>query len=357
MNLRNNMEKETGTGYKLEKCVWEITTACNLNCSHCGSSCGYRREDELTLPEMENLCGQIAEMRSVEVGVTGGEPFLKKEWKELLKILHEYRLPYGIVCNGTLIDKKTAGYLYKCSPRMVAVSIDGTEELHNRIRRTECFDKALRGLRLLRDEGLPVGVITTVSRLNIDCLEELYEFLETQRTADVWRLQLCFPMGNGKDIKDNMLDGKQIKRLIDFAYGKSSRGGMAINLADNIGYYTWNETLLSQRFDKNGVPSVWRGCNAGVRSVGILSNGDVTACMAIRDGSFIEGNIRTRSLRDIWEDTDAFSWRRGLTRLQLKGYCRECRYAEMCLGGCTNMRLLTEGSIYSENKYCAWHGR
>lgn len=337
--------------YRLEKCVWEITTACNLNCLHCGSGCGKGREEELTLYEMEKLCAQFAEMKVHSVGITGGEPFLKKEWREVVKILHEYRQEYGIICNGTMIDGETARYLYQNKPQMTAVSIDGNREVHNRIRRKDCFDQCMQGLRILKEEGLTIGVITSISQWNFECLEEMYELLEGQ-ALDVWKLQLCFPMGNMEQAKEEMLNRRQVKELIDFAYRKSRQGRMAIDLADNIGYYTWEEIMISRRFHEEGRPSVWKGCNAGVRSVGILSNGDVVGCTAIRDRRFVEGNLRKRGLREIWEDERAFAWRRGMTAEMLKGYCKKCRYGKECLGGCSNMRLLTEGSVYGENRWC-----
>lgn len=340
--------------YRLEKCVWEITTACNLNCSHCGSGCGSIREEELTLTEMESLCGQLAEMKVGSVGITGGEPFLKKEWKEVVKILHEYHLGYGFICNGTMIDREKARYLYRHGPQMVAVSVDGNREVHNRIRRNDCFDQCMHGLRILKEEGLTTGGITSINQWNRGCLEELYELLEGPQAVDVWKLQLCFPMGNMEQEKEGLLTRRQVRELIDFAYEKSRRGRMAIDLADNIGYYTWEELLISRRLHEEGRPLAWRGCNAGVRSVGILSNGDVVGCTAIRDRRFIEGNLRERSLKEIWEDEDTFDWRRRMTPEKLSGYCGECRYAALCLGGCSNMRLLTEGSVYGENRWCVW---
>lgn len=60
-------------------------------------------------------------------------------------------------------------------------------------------------------------------------------------------------------------------------------------------------------------------------------------------------------LRDIWEDENAFSWRRNFTKDKLTGSCRICTYGSKCLGGCPNTRLTMNGDIYSENQYCAYH--
>ncbi len=338
-------------GYRIEKCVWEITKACNFNCLHCGSSCGEAGRDELGTEEMLEVCRQLAEMKTGSIGITGGEPFLRKDWKLLLRFLGELKLSYGIVSNGMLIEEETAEHLKSSCVKMVAVSLDGTREIHNRIRRADCFDRAAAALGLLRSYGIPTGVVTTLNRDNFTILHEMLEFL-TEQEVEAWQLQLCFPMGNMKGNHDCLLRADEIKRIIDFAYECNQKDGVAIALADNIGYFTISEVHARKRFSAGEGFPVWQGCNAGVRAVGILSNGDVTACTSIRSPEFVEGNLRERSLKSIWEDPNAFAWRRELKAEQLKGYCGTCRYRDMCLGGCTNMRLLTEGSIYSENKYC-----
>ena len=99
----------------------------------------------------------------------------------------------------------------------------------------------------------------------------------------------------------------------------------------------------------------WDGCNAGTRGFGILQNGDILGCTSIRSKEFIEGNIKERPLREIWEDENNFLWRRQMTKDKLSGACKNCVYGSKCLGGCPNTRLTMNGDIYSENQYCAYH--
>lgn len=71
----------------------------------------------------------------------------------------------------------------------------------------------------------------------------------------------------------------------------------------------------------------WAGCNAGTRGFGILHNGDVLGCTSIRDRSFIEGNIRDKSIVDIWNGSDAFKWSRSMKRQILEESARPVRTA------------------------------
>ncbi len=65
--------------------------------------------------------------------------------------------------------------------------------------------------------------------------------------------------------------------------------------------------------------------------------------------------IREKSLKSIWESPDSFKWNRNFDSSKLKGFCRECRYTERCLGGCSNSRYCINGSFESENRYCAYN--
>ena len=142
--------------------------------------------------------------------------------------------------------------------------------------------------------------------------------------------------------------------IIEFAYEASLEGPIDIQLADCIGYFN-NKELKVRNHNKEDGTYQWDGCGAGKHSLGILHNGNILGCTSVRDASFIEGNIREISLKQIWEDPDKFSWNRNLTKEQLSGLCRKCAFGRRCLGGCANTRLTLGGSIHSENKYCSYH--
>jgi MoaA/NifB/PqqE/SkfB family radical SAM enzyme len=64
--------------------VWEITLACDLACQHCGSRAGRRRRDELNTSEALDLVEQIAELGARDVGLIGGEAYLRKDWLQII---------------------------------------------------------------------------------------------------------------------------------------------------------------------------------------------------------------------------------------------------------------------------------
>ena len=91
---------------------------------------------------------------------------------------------------------------------------------------------------------------------------------------------------------------------------------------------------------------MFRGCRAGLTSIGIDSVGNVRGCESMYDATFIEGNLRDRLLKDIWNDENAFAYNRKFQPSMLKGKCRDCRYGSICAGGCRSYIHFTNGSLY-----------
>lgn len=340
--------------YQPITCVWEVTMGCNMHCGHCGSSCTESLPDELTTKEALNLCCQIAELGLKWITLSGGEPLTRKDIPLLVKRLSSLGVAVNIITNGWLLERETAKKLKDSGISTVAISIDGTPKIHDKIRREGAFDHARLAFLTMRELGIYTGAVTTITKQNIGVLKDLKELLIGMGVQS-WQVQLGLPMGNLKERPDWILEPKQIKDVIDFCYDTAKEGRIAIYPADCIGYYTKKELEIKRLSYQSGMVAPWDGCNAGIRGFGILQNGDILGCTSIRSRDYIEGNIRERPLREIWEDESKFLWRREMTKEKLSGSCKTCIYGSKCLGGCPNTRLTMNGSIYSENQYCSYH--
>ncbi|MBP1613808.1 MAG: Radical domain protein [Bacteroidetes bacterium] len=344
--------ENTKRKYQPVTAVWEVTMGCNMNCIHCGSSCNKPYADELTTSEALSLIKEMAQLGVKWVTLSGGEPLTREDLPQLIKCLRENSLGANVITNGWLLAEK-AHLLKEAGVCVVAVSIDGTKEIHDTIRRQGSFERDMEGIRLLRQLGIEVGAITTITKKNLANLKELREKL-IEAGVDSWQVQIGLPMGNLLKHKENVMTPEHVDEIIDFCYETALDGRIRMYPADCIGYYTVKEQEVKRRSYK-AENALWEGCNAGVRGFGVLQNGDIIGCTSVRDKEFIEGNIRERSLNDIWNDENAFRWRRELKKEMLSGECQKCIYGSKCLGGCANTRLTMEGSIYGENKYCSYN--
>lgn len=340
--------------YQPVTCVWEVTMGCNMRCGHCGSSCAQALPDELNTEEALELCDQLVDIELKWVTLSGGEPLTRADVFQLVEYLSSRGVAVNMITNGWFLDKETAHKLKKSGIATVAISIDGTEQIHDKVRTEGAFAHAREAFTNLKQEGVSTGAVTTITKLNLPILDELKEELIAMG-VDSWQLQLGLPMGNLKEQTDWVIEPGSVTDIIRFSYQTAKEGRIKIFPADCIGYYTWQELEVKRISYGTNQVSIWDGCNAGIRGFGILHNGDILGCTSIRSKEFIEGNIKEKSLVDIWEDENAFAWRRNMNRQQLSGNCSVCHYADKCLGGCPNTRLTMKGDIHQDNPYCAYY--
>ena len=332
--------------------VWEITMGCNMRCGHCGSSCEGKLPDELTTDEALSLIDQIADLKLHWITLSGGEPLMREDLPQLVRKFVSRGVVVNIITNGWFIDEKIACELKASGVSTVAISIDGTEEIHDNIRMKGSFKRIKEAINHLKHADVNVGAVTTISNQNIDVLSELRRQL-IDMGVNLWQVQIGMPMGNFKDRPEWVCGPEKIDEIIDFCYDTWLDGEIVIRPADCVGYYSEKEMQIRQRVEAGG--SIWNGCNAGLRNFGILQNGDILGCTSIRDKSFIEGNIREKPLIDIWNNPDGFAWRRKAKKEELAGDCALCLYGSRCLGGCPNVRLTMNDDMNSENLYCSYN--
>ncbi len=338
--------------YSLINAVWEITYMCNMRCKHCGSGCGEKYPDELSTAEALGVSRQLGELGLKQITLSGGEPFMRPDLTAIVKSLVEQGIHVSFISNGWYIDASILDSLNRIGRVQIAVSLDGLETTHDYLRKKDSFDRVLNALKLMKEKGISSTVVTTVNRKNIPELPELKKHLYDCGVR-CWQFQLATPMGNLLDHPELIPAPEDCERIIDFAFETAVEKKIIVDIGDNIGYFHSKITSIRKMTMKGqaGRCAGWMGCSAGKRGLGIRANGDIVGCLSIRDDRFIEGNIRETALAGIWNDPDSFSWNRSLSKEKLEGFCGECQYGSMCLGGCSLSKTMFCGSL-SENTYC-----
>ncbi|MFH0832589.1 MAG: radical SAM protein [Candidatus Aenigmatarchaeota archaeon] len=331
-------------------CVWEITRACNMRCIHCGSSAGplTKRPDELNTQEALDVINQLKEIGTIKVTLSGGEPFLRADWETLAKEVVRLNMFVSFISNGFLLNEDIAGRIKRLNEntnlvRVVCLSIDGDEKTHDYIRQTKgSFDKVTQAMETLRDSGLNTSVITQVNKLNLKLLPKIRDNIFKYNNIVTWQVQVATPFGRLAEDPTLLLNPGDYLELVNFIAEQKSIFGSRIRIAHTTGSYTESEPMLIG----------WDGCWAGLKAVGITSNGGVTGCLSLQEPRFIEGNVRTRRLAEIWYDPNFASYNRNFREELLEGYCKECDHRIKCRGGCKNTAYSFSGSLHN-NFYCA----
>ncbi|MDZ7860637.1 MAG: radical SAM protein [Candidatus Krumholzibacteriota bacterium] len=325
------------------RCSWELTLGCNLSCSHCGSSAGQKLSDELNTEEAFSVADQLSEMGCQNVTLLGGEPFLRDDWDKIASRLVSNGIETTLISNGVLVDDSVVHRLRDAGVRSLGLSVDGLENTHNRLRgRNDAFEKVLRASELAVKAGISVCAVTVVLPENFHELNDLARILES-RGAKYWQLQLPIPCGRYK--LKSWLKPETAKKLVDFIAEVQDNSNLLTYAGCNVGYLGDKEEVI--RTARNEGLGFWTGCYAGVLMVGIRSNGDVTGCLTMPD-ELTAGNLRDKSLKEIWEDNDSFSYNRTFDRKFLAGDCAACEQSDICRGGCRTMSYYLTGGLYGD---------
>jgi len=335
--------------YKLFSCLWELTLRCNMRCMHCGSVAGTPRDRELSLDESFRVADELVAMGCGELTFIGGEVFLYPGWERIGRYLSDRGLLVNIMSNGYRFNQRTIEQITHARLTNVGISVDGLRANHTAIRgRNDAFTEVLAAFGLLNAAGVSIGVVTSLMEMNYPDLEDLYALL-LEHNVKLWQLQLVNAMGNMADKRDMLIRRERIPLITDFIREKNKERRMLVVASDNIGYYDDNESRI--RGNRSPI-CCWEGCQAGISSLYIDSVGDVKGCGAMYARDFIEGNVRARSLTDIWTDAHAFSYNRGFRTDWLDGDCRGCDVGDVCKGGCRASNFFFGRSLY-KNSLCS----
>jgi molybdenum cofactor biosynthesis enzyme MoaA len=152
---------------------------CNLCCEHCYSSSGPEVRAELDPAMVCGLVSDAARMGYQVVSFSGGEPFLYSGLREVLRHAKSLDLRTTVTTNGYFLQPRRLESL-RDFVDVLAVSLDGPPELHNRLRGSpQAFDRLCGGLQSLRSSGLNFGFIHTLTQQTWEHLLWIAEFAAT----------------------------------------------------------------------------------------------------------------------------------------------------------------------------------
>jgi radical SAM protein with 4Fe4S-binding SPASM domain len=313
--------------------VWEITLACNLNCQHCGSRAGKVRPRELSVSECFDIIGQLKRLGTRDIGIIGGEAFLKKGWLDIIEKITQEGMDCAIQTGAYNFDEEKIILAKKAGIKNIGVSIDGLEDAHDSIRgKKGSFRHAVTCLQNLKKHNIPASVNTVITNRNKEQLEELMEIL-ISCGAKNWQLQFAVAMGNAVNNDDLLVQPYNIKGIIDKVAGfyiRALANNLLIQPGNNFGYFGPHEYMW-----RAGNFGHFEGCSAGHTAIGLEADGTIKGCPSLPTKDYAGGNVRDLSIKQIWENSEKMSFTRHRNESELWGFCKTCYYASTCMAGCT----------------------
>lgn len=317
---------------KASMVIWQATKRCNLLCQHCGTDAGKSLEKELSGAEFLSQMEAFKAIGVKTIGITGGEPLMRKDLFNIIARLKENGFAVGLVTNGWAYDDSVFDQIQKLKLDSVNVSIDGLCDQHDLLRsRRGSFEHAMRFLSKVAKMTLPnVTVLTCVHHGNFNQLDELCETI-FEAGVDSWVLRPVIAKGRAKNLNQLILKVNEYPLLINKAKQILEKG-FDVMIAHDLGYLGKLDSVLrpAPYFPSFG----WSFFH-------LLSNGDVKA--TDDEAVPVEGNIRIEALQDIWyEKFHSFRSR------EPKQQCLQCKYYGRCIGEVLPQGVLASSCLISE---------
>jgi radical SAM protein with 4Fe4S-binding SPASM domain len=343
--------------------VWNVTSNCNLNCSHCFADANFNNDskDDLSTTDAKKVIRILALNDVVTLNFCGGEPLMRKDIFELIRYAHERKISTSISTNATLLTQEVCEQLYDSGIRSITISLDGISSTsHDRLRNIKgAFDRTVKGIKIASKFGKfdEIIIATTLTDFNYKEIPELYDYAR-ELGATRYYVGRLLPSGRGKsyiehdlnpEIKKDTLK-KLAEKLIQSIHDKNEimvitrampyfsricyelSNGAIYPLCELITGY---ETQITEAFDTNianfihKISSVFSGCAAGLFYIGLDSKGNVQPCAT---SSHVKlGNILKQGLHNIWINDPTLNQIRE--RRKKKGKCAQCFGKDFC-GGC-----------------------
>ena len=191
-----------------------ITHRCPLSCWHC--SLVGRSERELSLEQLKNLARQLDQIGTCGFGLTGGEPFLRKDLVEIISSFPRLA-PVFIYSSGAGLKEETARELARFKNLAVVLSLDHSQpEVHNQLRGNErAWDWVFTAKEILQAQKIPVHFSTVVTRERLLSgeFEEFCYLIKEKWGVNYLQVFLPRPVGKLTAYPDQLLSSSDLNRF------------------------------------------------------------------------------------------------------------------------------------------------
>jgi radical SAM protein with 4Fe4S-binding SPASM domain len=287
--------------------LFNITDKCNLECKHC--YLGKSGSTEIGIDLIEKAVSNFARMGGMKLMISGGEPLLHSKFWELMEVLKSCELRIVILSNGTLVNdsaaRKLSGYVDE-----VQISIDGIRS-HDIIRGRNTYDKAIAGVRALKNHNIPVSIATMVHRCNTGEFDEMQRLFSELKVFS-WSVDVPCTKGNLLDNQDLTIALKDAALFLKYGYGGGTH--------ESTGNFT-----------------------CGSHMCAVAPDGSVSKCGFFEDEPAGDVNNLNTAWANLCKD---YLWR--LDELE----CRDCKVIQDCRGGCRFRARQYQGRLGPDPLFC-----
>lgn len=343
---------------------WEMTKACALACRHCRAVAQPRRNpQELTTEEGLRLIGDIADLGTPLLVLTGGDPLMRPDLLDFIKCGNGRGMRVSLAPSATrLVTRETLEKAREAGLARASISLDGsTAEIHDAFRRTPgSFERTIRAIEAVVEAGVSLQINTTVSRFNLADLQNMVGRV-IRFKAVLWDVFFLVPTGRGQ--QGDMITPQQHEETFNWLYDLTGRVPFDVKTTAAEHYRRVAiQRRKAEEQSKSGGPAMATPGFQYRDSIGRSSKGvnDGNGCCFISHIGdvypsgflpLVAGNVRQQSLKDIYRQSQLFLELRDPARL--KGKCGRCEYKRIC-GGSRARAYGVAGDYLAEEPNCIY---
>lgn len=323
---------------------WMVTRRCNFECQFCDV---IRHPDdvkqELTPEEVTKFVHQMADMGIYKLGISGGEPLLrKKHILAAIRTANERGVWTGLGTNASLLDEESVVELADAGVNHLSISLDGMEETQIRLRRNpKAWSGVVNALRLVKEKtgGRMYAKLNYV--LNNQNIDEILPVVNFAKESGVSIVFVPYNTYNQNFIRT--MAQAEIAEKDDLWISADNQAKYAGIVDTLIAMKKKNPTLILntvshlrqvKTFFTNPKSNKSNMCGSAYRNMHIDPLGNVIPCWTFTQSM---GNVKTQTLKEIWHSQEYDQMRKKMLQCNL-----------LCMGGCrmypSIMDLLFDGA-------------
>ena len=320
--------------------IAEVTHRCPLRCVYCSNPMELKpRADELSTEAWSRVLREAAEAGVLQVDFTGGEPLARPDLADLVRAARSAGLYVSLITSGLPLDETRLDSLLEAGLDHIQLSFQGgRQESADEIAGAKAHAHKLRLLDWLRRRRVALTLNFVIHRHNIDQLEEMLALGESSGAGRMEFANVQY-YGWAWANRGSLLPTRdQLNRSVELLRRAEERLRGRIRLEFVVpDYYA--------RYPKACMGG-W-----GSKFMLITPDGQALPCHAAQ---VIPGlrfdNVANRSLREIWEKSEAFRKFRG--EEWMPEPCKSCDRREQDFGGCRCQAFLLTGDAAATDPVC-----
>jgi len=293
-------------------------SACNCKCVMCDIWKDNKNLKQLTEGDIQGLLSSLKKFGTREVVMSGGEALLNPNFFRLCEILHQQNIKISLLSTGLSLKKNVEQILTWIDN--IIVSLDGNEEVHDRIRNIpHAFQKLKEGVQLIKsiDPKFRITARTVIHKLNfriwdsiIDSAKEMgldqISFLPADVSSHAFNREVLWSENRRHEILVEQNELPELSVVINGILENYEEDFESRFIAESPGKFRKIYNYYAAFYNLNPFP--YKKCNAPWVSTVIEADGTVRPCF------FHEpiGNIRDNSLEEILNSKESIRFRKDL---------------------------------------------